>query len=187
MARIHLVRHGRATAGWDVDPDPDLDDLGRQQARTVTDRLEALGPRPLLTSPLRRCRRTAEPLAAIWGVDVGIEPAVAEIPSPPGVEMAERVTWLRAAMAGSWTDLGSRYATYRDQVIASIAALPGDTVVFSHFIAINVVIGAALGRDDLVIRSLDNCSVTIVDTSWAATGSMIDLVESGHEADTLIR
>ena len=29
MARVHLVRHGRAAAGWDVDPDPGLDAVGR--------------------------------------------------------------------------------------------------------------------------------------------------------------
>ena len=28
MARLYLVRHGRATGGWDVDPDPGLDDVG---------------------------------------------------------------------------------------------------------------------------------------------------------------
>jgi broad specificity phosphatase PhoE len=56
-------------------------------------------------------------------------------------------------------------------------------VVFSHFIAINVLIGVALGDDRLVIRSLDNCSVTVVDI---VDGEVV-LVEGGHEADTLIR
>ena len=50
-------------------------------------------------------------------------------------------------------------------MVAAVAALPADTVVFSHFVAINAVIGAALGDDRLVIRSLDNCSVTVVDVS----------------------
>jgi len=57
-------------------------------------------------------------------------------------------------------------------------------VIFSHFIAINAVIGGVLGDDRLVIRSLDNCSITIFERD--ATGNL-SLVHGGHEADTLIR
>ena len=63
MPRLHLVRHGRATGGWDVDPDPGLDPLGVEQADRLVERLAPLGPLPVVTSPLRRCRETAAPLA----------------------------------------------------------------------------------------------------------------------------
>jgi broad specificity phosphatase PhoE len=68
-------------------------------------------------------------------------------------------------------------------VVAAVAGLTSDTVVVSHFVAINAVIGAAVGDDRLVIRSLDNCSITIVDID----DGTLSLVEGGHEADTLIR
>ena len=97
--------------------------------------------------------------------------------------MADRTEWLRAAMDGTWTAMGERYTRFRDGVAASLSAVQADTVVFSHFIAINAAIGAALGDDRVVIRSLDNCSVTVVD----ADGGHLQLVEGGHEADTLIR
>ena len=137
----------------------------------------------MLTSPLRRCRETAAAIAAVWQTDARIEPAVTEIPSPAGVPMGERVPWLRAAMAGSWTELGPRYVEFRDAVAACLLALPGDTVVASHFVAITAAIGAATGDDRLVIRSLDNCSVTLIE----AVDGTLELVEGGHEADTLIR
>ena len=184
MTRLHLVRHGRAAAGWDTDPDPGLDDIGRRQAAEATATLAALAPCALVSSPLRRCQETAAPLAAQWASTVAIEPRVAEIPSPEGVPMGERVDWLRAAMHGTWADLGARYTTYRDGIIATLAELPTDTVVFSHFVAINAVIGAALGDDRLVIRSLDNCSITVVEMM---PGGGVSLVTGGHEADTLIR
>lgn len=183
MTRIHLVRHGRAAAGWDVDRDPGLDALGAQQAAAVAERLAPLGPLAILSSPLRRCRETAGPLAAAWAAEVAVDAGVSEIPSPEGVEMAERVEWLREAMAGTWTALGERYIEYRDAVVRAVASLPADTVVFSHFVAINAVIGAALGDDRVLIRSLDNCSVTVVDVA----DGVVRLVEGGHEADTLIR
>ena len=183
MTRLYLVRHGRAAAGWDTDPDPGLDEIGQRQAVAATARLAPFGPLPILTSPLRRCQETAMPLAATWSVEPLIEPAVAEIPSPQGVAMADRIDWLRVAMSGTWADLGTRYVAYRDQVGKVLAAVPADTVVFSHFIAINAAIGAATGDDRLVVRSLDNCSVTVMDVVDGA----LQLVESGHEADPLIR
>jgi broad specificity phosphatase PhoE len=97
--------------------------------------------------------------------------------------MGDRVEWLRAAMRGTWTELGERYTSFRDGVVAAVAACPHDTVVFSHFVAINAVIGACVDDERLVIRSLDNCSVTTV----AIDERGVRLVEGGHEADTLIR
>jgi broad specificity phosphatase PhoE len=183
MTRLYLVRHGRAAAGWDTDPDPGLDDIGRRQATTVAARLAPLGPLPVRTSPLLRCRETAAPIADSWRVEAHIDPAVAEIPSPDGIAMADRIDWLRVAMRGTWRELGPRYVAYRDQVVSSLTDLDADTVVFSHFIAINAALGSALDDDRLVVRSLDNCSVTIIDI----VDRVLQLVESGHEADTLIR
>jgi broad specificity phosphatase PhoE len=184
VATLHLVRHGRAAAGWDTHVDPGLDDAGRAQASAVADRLAPLGPGAVLTSPLLRCRETARPLAVRWGVEPVVTPEVREIPSPDGYDMAERVTWLRGAMAGTWGELGGEYVAFRDACVRFLAALEHDAVVFSHFVAINAVIGACLGDDRLVIRSLDNCSVTTVEV---AAGGALRLVEAGHEADTLIR
>jgi broad specificity phosphatase PhoE len=188
VTRLYLVRHGRAAAGWDVDVDPGLDALGAHQARAVCEGLAPLGPLRIVTSPLRRCRETAQVLAARWDVMPMVEAGVGEIPSPEGIPMSGRVAWLRAAMQGSWTELGDRYVTYRDSVVSTLRALAADrpdtdVVVFSHFVAINAVVGAVLGDDRVLIHRLDNCSVTIVDV---ADGEL-SVVESGREADTQIR
>lgn len=182
-AIVRLVRHGRAAAGWDVDPDPDLDEVGKGQAERVAASLAAIGRFDIISSPLRRCRSTADLYARLTRAPVGIEPLVAEIPSPEGVAISDRVEWLRAAMQGTWAELGPRYTAYRDRVAAYVAGLERDTVVFSHFVAINAVIGACLGDDRLVIRSLDNCSVTSV----AVEQGRLTLLVGGAEADTLIR
>lgn len=195
MAVVYLVRHGRATGGWDVDADPGLDVVGARQADELASHLPAqiaarLGlttdevpSLPILTSPLRRCRETAVPIAQRWGTDAVVEPVVTEIPSPPGVPMGERVAWLRQSMTGAWTSLGDRYTSYRDGVVERIRSIPTDAVVISHFVAINAVIGACLDDDRVVIRSLDNASITVVEVG--PTGLV--LVEGGREADTLIR
>jgi broad specificity phosphatase PhoE len=183
VTRLVLVRHGRATGGWDDDPDPGLDDLGRWQAEQLAAVLAGQGPHPILVSPMRRCQETAEPLARRWGVVPVIEPLVTEIPSPDGVPEGERVPWLREALTSTWTALGPRYLAFRDSVVQRLLQCPVDTVVVSHFVAINAAIGAAVGDDRLVIRSLDNCSRTVLDVE----GDRLVLVEGGAEADTLIR
>ena len=180
---VVLVRHGRATAGWDVDPDPGLDDLGVQQASQMAEIVAAAGPWALWSSPLRRTRQTAAAIEALWGTPARIVDEVAEIPSPDGVPMGERVAWLRQAMAGNWADLGPRYTQWRDQVVATVASISEPTVVVSHFIAINAVIGACTGDDRVVIASLDNCSRTEIEV----VGGSLRLRSTGHEADTLIR
>jgi|694.fasta_scaffold20289_7 broad specificity phosphatase PhoE len=185
--RLHLVRHGRAAAGWNVDRDPVLDELGQQQAVDVAHLLVGLGPLPVYSSPLRRCQETSGPLSALWKTTPTIEPRVAEIPSPVGVALEERVEWLRGAMAGTWTQLGISdgdiYTQYRRDLLDTLFALSHDAVIFSHFIAINVVIGEALSDDRLVVKSLDNCSVTTV----VVHDGKFTIEEMGREADTLIR
>jgi broad specificity phosphatase PhoE len=185
--RLHLVRHGRAAAGWNVDRDPVLDELGQQQAVEVAQLLVGLGPLPVYSSPLRRCQETSGPLSALWKTTPIIEPRVAEIPSPVGVALEERVEWLRGAMAGTWTQLGMSdgdvYTQYRRDLLGTLSAMPHDAVIFSHFIAINVVIGEALSDDRLVVKSLDNCSVTTV----VVHNGKFTIEEMGREADTLIR
>ena len=69
VTRVHLVRHGRAAAGWDTDPDPGLDDVGRSQASATAIDLSALESveHDVVSSPLRRCRETAGFLLERWG------------------------------------------------------------------------------------------------------------------------
>jgi broad specificity phosphatase PhoE len=182
-ARLTLVRHGRATGGWDDHTDPGLDDVGRAQAEALAGRLQSSPPQPIVVSPMRRCRETAAPLAAAWGVIPQMEPALTEIPSPEGIPMGQRVPWLRMAMGSTWTALASPFTAYRDAVVARLVACATDTLVVSHFVAINAAIGAALGDDRLMIYRLDNTSRTVLDVHH---GRLV-LVEAGAEADTQIR
>jgi broad specificity phosphatase PhoE len=150
----------------------------------VADQLQSLQLGNIVTSPLLRCQQTSEPLAQMWKVVPQVCAEVSEIPSPNGVAMSDRIVWLRQAMQGTWSDLGSDYVAYRDCITEFVRDIQNDTVIFSHFIAINAVIGGVLGDDRLVIRSLDNCSVTIFERD---TNGKLSLVQGGHEADTLIR
>lgn len=178
MPRLYLVRHGRAEAGFGEASDPGLDERGLKQAEVAAARLAPLGPLTVRTSPLKRARETAAPLAALWKKKAIVDEAVAEIPSP-NMGLAERIEWLRGFMRGSWKEADAGLAEWREKVIVDITGIKADTVIFSHFIAINVAAGAALDDDRVVVFSPDNCSVTVFDV----TGKTLSLVERGHEAE----
>jgi broad specificity phosphatase PhoE len=178
MTRIYMVRHGKAEAGFGGAMDPGLDALGREQADAVAQKLKANGPLPILASPLARTQHTAAPLAKLWNVTPVIEDAVAEIPSPEGMGLEERIVWLRKLMGGSWRDVPPDLATWREHCIATVTAIARDTVIFSHYVAINVIAGTALKDDRFIVFSPDNCSVTVFETD----GETLRLIEKGSEA-----
>lgn len=162
MARLHLVRHGHAAAGFTEDRDPGLDAMGQAQAVQVAAALATKGPLPILVSPLRRCRETAAPLEALWGVTAEVEPGVAEVAAPTD-DLAGRGAWLQAAMAARWPDLEPEPRAWRDRLLATLSRLTADTVVVTHFIAINAVVGAATDDDRVLVARFDNGSCTVVD------------------------
>jgi broad specificity phosphatase PhoE len=185
--RIVLVRHGRASAGWDTALDPELDELGRTQADEVARKLVSIFSESeieIISSPLMRCQQTAKPFANLISADVRIFSEVAEIPSPVGIEMSDRVDWLRKVMQGNWADLGASYLEFRDALTKFVRAIDQNTVIFSHFIAINAIVGSIIKDDRLVIHKLDNCSITILEIG---SDGALRIVQSGQEADTLIR
>lgn len=180
MAKIYMVRHGEAAASWGDHKDPGLSDLGKAQAEAAADKLEGLGPLPILSSPLLRTRETATPLATRWGVEPVIEDHVAELPSPEDQE--DRATWLRGAMQGPWSDLEPLYQEWAKSVADFIETIQEDTVIFSHFIAINVVLGRVTGSDRVVTFAPNNCSINI----FGNEGGKLSLIEKGEEAQTKI-
>ncbi len=182
MAKLYLVRHGKAAAGWDADPDPGLDNTGRMQAEAVAERLAPLGPLQMVTSPMIRCQETAIPLASRWGRDPTVEPAVSEVPAPMP-DLHERTTWLRQFMGGQWSAADADRQSWRANVVRALLDLPQDTVVFTHFVAINAAVAEATGNDRVISFRPDNCSVTIFET----VADELRLVELGHEAETEIR
>ena len=184
MARIRLIRHGEAAAAWGGgDADPGLSEAGRAQAAAAALSLAQAPPTRLVTSPLRRCRETAAPLAERLGLVPAVAPEVAEVPTPAGLPDAERAAWLRAAFAATWAEApGGEYARWRDDVAAFVAGLEDGAAVFTHFVAINAAVSAALGDDRVLQFRPGNGSVTTLD----ASGGRLRLVELGADAESRI-
>ncbi|HLG88434.1 MAG TPA: histidine phosphatase family protein [Alphaproteobacteria bacterium] len=179
--RLHLVRHGQAAARFDADRDPGLDDTGRRQAEAMADVLLPRRPLPVLVSPLRRTLETAAALERRWGTPAMVEPLIAEIPSPIS-DLAARGLWLREIAQRRWPDLDPVLRRWRHCLLAAIGYIRRDTVLVTHFIPINVVIGHVRGDDRVVCFQPDNCSCTELELE----DGRLTITALGREATTRI-
>lgn len=181
MANIYLIRHGRAAASFTDDLDPGLDELGHRQARDAAKTLNRHTPLALRSSPLRRARETAIPLAEMVSQDVVIEDRLAEIPSP-GMTLDQRGPWLREVMQGRWSEQAPELVDWHSRLVDCLLNITEDTAIFSHFVAINAAVGAAEGNDSVIVFRPDNGSITRLSVEDGKLG----VVERGREAQTKV-
>lgn len=188
MNRVHVIRHGKPAATWGGDDeDPGLDGTGLLQALAIAKEVlalpEAQRPTRVVSSPLRRCRETAEPLADALGVEIAIDPRVGEIPTPAALSHEERPAWLRQAFGGRWDQIEGDldYVGWTRDVAGALREYAG-AAVFSHFVALNAAVGVAMGRGEVMAFRPDHCSRTVFDID----GDRLILAEKGREAQSQV-
>lgn len=186
MPRLYVIRHGKPAAVWGGDDeDPGLDAAGQAQANAARDWLLALPPgeRPsrVVSSPLRRCRETAQPTAQALGVEIEIDPVVGEIPTPAALAAADRPGWLRNVFGGTWREIEGDldYEGWRTAIVRYLAGR-GGAAVFSHYVAINAAVSKLAGEDKVLTFRPDHASISVFD----ADGETLTLVAKGPEAVT---
>lgn len=86
-------------------------------------------------------------------------------------------------MAGTWQQLGQQFVDYKNTIGQFVNNLTHNTVIFSHFIAINAVIGYATNNDQLVVAHLDNASIT---TFHIDNNNNLTIVDTGNQATTTV-
>lgn len=101
---VYLIRHAQpfynAPMPYHLPPGPGLTEKGLAQAAALVPMLRNAGIARLVSSPLRRCVMTAEPLAAALNMDIRIDEDLRE--GQPGESPTEvLVRMLRATLAQS--------------------------------------------------------------------------------------
>lgn len=189
-AELFLIRHGDALPGPDeiipggIYDDLPLSNIGREQAQSLAERLGKVSFAALYSSPLRRCRETATPLAERLGLTVNIVSDLREVrlgdvitlPVDGDLEALSRSLHERqnqivrvAGATGSWDDIpGSESSkALRQRVVAALDAIAakhiGERVVaFAHGGVINAYVAEVLGLERDFFFPAANTSITVV-------------------------
>lgn len=177
---IFLVRHGEAAASWGEADDPGLSPLGQKQAEAVAKTLSAEPIAHMICSPMTRCQETAAPFTAQSGLKLQTDPRVSEIPTPPDLD--DRRTWLAGFMAGDWSNAPSLLKSWKSDLLQTVDGLADSTVVFTHFIAINTIVGHLSGSESVTSFKPGHCSVTTLAKSSAG----LTLNSLGSESATRV-
>jgi broad specificity phosphatase PhoE len=183
MVSLYFIRHGEASSSWDQSSDPGLSDLGHQQAQAVCDELcTTIPPINLITSPLLRAQETAKPFTDKWKREPLIDPKIAEIPST-GIAFEDRRAWLTSLMRQDWTQQPAHLLAWRAHILQTVTSQQKDAIFFTHFMVLNVIVGALSKSEKIVSFKPDNCAITKV--KLTEEGPL--LVDRGREAVTVVR
>jgi broad specificity phosphatase PhoE len=177
VTRVWLVRHSEASAHWGQDLDPALSPQGIADAAAAVDLLHGVGPLPVVTSPMKRTRQTAGAFASAWGVEVAVEPAVSEVPSPTS-DLAQRQQWLGGFLASGWSTQPDDLWTWRRNLLRFVRSLTAPTVVVTHAVAINTVLAEANNDEAVFTSAVAPGSVTVVDIG-AGDAGLLSVVALG--------
>lgn len=184
MTKLYIIRHGEAAAGWGKDTDPALSDKGVLQAEQAAQELKRICPNienlHCYSSPVKRAFQTAEIVAGEHGLDISIALAVAEIPNKH-LDMKARLPWLKEIMSSSWNELSDELQQWRQECIDFVSQLEHDSLIFSHYIAINILIGHCQKNNKLISYHPDNCSIHQFETQ-----PELRLIKLGKQAQTVI-
>ncbi len=180
---IILVRHGEASSSWNQSLDPGLSDLGNSQAEECAKKLynlKNIESFNLISSPLQRAKQTAKPLSEKINSSIQINPLFSEIPSP-GISISERKEWLAKIFQMKIKDLGTPQKKWKSAIISEIENISKPSIIFSHFMVINIIVSYLINSDLVVNFYPDNCSITKL-----FKNRKIKLIHLGSELQTKI-
>ena len=190
--QLWLIRHALPVRieGAAGGADPGLSSEGARQADLLASWLGATSFDAVWTSPLRRARDTAAPLAARLGLTPVIDDDLAEFDRDadyyiPLEELkAEDDPRYQELIDGTWADEGAGAAFARRLVAAMdrvIAAHPGGEVaVVCHGGVINLYLAHVLGLRQEMFFLPDYTGVSRVQASRSGVRSIASINETGH-------
>ncbi|MGD3106201.1 bifunctional RNase H/acid phosphatase, partial [Streptomyces sp. YGL11-2] len=191
-ATFVLLRHGETALtpekrfSGSGGTDPELSAAGRRQAEATAAALAARGTiQAVVSSPLRRCRETADAIAARLGLDVRVEDGLRETDFGAWegltfAEVRERFpedldAWLgsvKAAPTGggeSFAATARRVAVVRDKLIARYA---GRTVLLvTHVTPIKTLVRLALGAPPESLFRMELSAASLSAVAYYADGN----------------
>lgn len=190
---LYFVRHGRTEAnverrfaGWSDDP---LDEVGRDQAAALAERLSAEGIEHVFTSPVRRAVETARILAEAWDGSLHTVHDLREIEIGPWkgltedeVEAAFPEAYERWRRAPAAFELDGRepLAAVRERALrgadqiarALLSGGPSPAVAVTHLAVLRVLWLTARGRDLAHYHEVEGPFCEVFPLRWEGRGKL---------------
>ena len=181
---IYLIRHGEAAKAWDEDPNPELSANGQQQSLELANKYLPLlsDDFQLLSSPLLRAQETALPFQKTMNLTPIIRSDFAEVPSP-GIALVDRRNWLKQLFSKKINELEAPQLDWRNNIIKGIQSLEQNTLLFSHFMTINCIVGWIRQAEQLVNFYPNYCSISKI----TKINGQFEIQSLGEELTTIVR
>ncbi len=163
--------------------DPALSGLGHVQAGALTDWLHGEALDALWSSPMRRARETALPVAARLGLSITFDDGLAEFDRDAASYIP--IEELKAAGDPRWNEVPEQPEHFRAVVVETVerivAAHSGQRVaIVCHGGVINAYAGHVLGIDDPLFFLPDYTSISRVFAAGTGQRSIASLNEAAH-------
>ena len=185
MSEINLllVRHGEAAESWGNHPDPGLSKLGIKQSSSLINNamLKSLDSYNFVSSPKSRAKMTAEPLIKKFNKELIINNAFSEIPSDD-INNSQKRAWLTEVMNIEIRDLPDSVLNWRDSIIENSLNVSYNTIVFTHFMVINALVGSLLKKNALMFFYPNYVSITKI----TFENKEVKSISLGDEKKTII-
>jgi 2,3-bisphosphoglycerate-dependent phosphoglycerate mutase len=180
-----LIRHARPNRadGGNGPADPGLSPLGLRQADALADWLAHEPIDAIYSSPMRRARETAVPLAEKLGLTVATDPVLAEYDA--GATAYIPIEELRAAGDPRWMQLPDDVVGFQRTVVDGIEQLvanhtAGTVAVVCHGGVVNVYLSWVLGATQELFFLPHYTSISRVLAATSGQRSIDTVNETGH-------
>ncbi|WP_371643404.1 MULTISPECIES: bifunctional RNase H/acid phosphatase [unclassified Streptomyces] len=191
-ATFVLLRHGETALtpqkrfSGSGGTDPELSSAGRRQASAVAEALAARGTvQTIVSSPLRRCRETAQAVADRLGLTVTVEEGLREVDFGAWegltfAEVRERFpedlqAWLDSPKASptgggeSFTAATRRISATRDRLLAAYAGLT--VLLVTHVTPVKILVRLALGAPPESLFRMELSAASLSAVAYYADGN----------------
>lgn len=166
MSRLFLIRHAQPEAMWGGDNnDPGLTKAGKAEADAAAQLMGPRGAMKIISSPLKRAKDTAAAIASVVGGPVTIDPRIGEVAAPAGTRdrrqwLVEMFPWGDLATMRKWSQMDPALQQWRQGVLQAATSQTEDAVFVTHYIAINVIVGAAMKSDYTIVCQPEFASIS---------------------------
>ncbi|MEM9465469.1 MAG: histidine phosphatase family protein [Actinomycetota bacterium] len=200
---LYIIRHGRPvrqTVGEDEGADPELSDIGHEQARRTAAYLEDQGIDHVVSSTMRRAFQTAIPTAEMLGVDVEQLEDLIESDHRSNTYVPLEEMSADDPDTAHYFDLDNLedhifsdgIEEFQQRVVRGfehvIATNRGKRVaVFCHGMVTTVYLKSLIGIDDVLSMRPDYCGLTQVQASSTGIRTVRSFNETHHIRDLIER